>query len=94
MGLLSDQEPDDSRYWKWAGVAIEFPVAVALFSFFGYLFDQRYATSPWGLLSGGAFGFVSGMYLLIRSAYAMMRDLDDSPKSGQDPPGKGPEPPA
>ena len=86
-------EPKDSKYWKWAGVAFEFTVALGLFSYFGYLFDHHYATTPWGLVGGGAVGLVSGLYLLAKAGYAMMRNLDSTPGPEQDRPDDEPRPP-
>jgi len=79
-------EPSTAKYWKWAGLGFEFTAAVCLCLYFGYLFDERYATAPWGMIGGAVLGLVTGIYLLAKEGFAMMRDLDQPGRPPDEPP--------
>lgn len=53
-----------------AGLAMELPItivgAILLGGFLGYLLDRWLHTSPWFLVAGGAFGFASAIFEIVR----------------------------
>ncbi len=60
-------EEEITRQWhRMAGVGFEFLAAIILFGGIGWLLDWSLDWTPWGLIAGLAFGFVVGMWLLIR----------------------------
>ena len=73
---MVEKDSDGRAYLKWAGLGFEFAAVVALFTYFGYLADQRWGHEPWGVLIGGAIGFTGGLYHLVREGLAMNRELD------------------
>lgn len=73
---MAADDTSGREYWRWAGLGFEFAGVVAIFFYFGYLADQRYGTSPWGLLGCGAVGILGSGYLLVKEGYRMMRTLD------------------
>ena len=58
--------PQDRSPWSLAGVGLQFAATVAVFAFFGYYLDRRFNWTPWGTIGLAAFGFVGGLYLLIK----------------------------
>lgn len=52
------------------GLAMELPVtivgAIVLGGFLGYLLDRWLHTAPWFLIGGGAFGFASAIFEIVR----------------------------
>lgn len=73
---MTGQNTNGREYWRWAGLGFEFAGVVGLCFYLGYRADQRWQSEPWGLLAGGGVGLASGLYLLVKEAYAMMRQLD------------------
>ncbi len=56
---------------KWASLGtlgFEFVAAVLLPGGLGWWVDGMLGTRPWLMLVGGMFGFVAGLYLLLRAA--------------------------
>jgi F0F1-type ATP synthase assembly protein I len=51
-----------------SGVGMEFLAAVLLCTGVGWWIDSRAGSGPWGTVAGAGFGFVVGLYLLIKSA--------------------------
>ncbi len=58
---------------SFASTGIEFIVAVMLPGGLGYWLDNRWQTTPWLMLIGGAFGFGVGLYMMLRAAKQSMR---------------------
>ena len=52
------------------GLAMELPItivgAILLGGFLGYLLDRWLHTSPWLMIGGGAFGFASAIFEIVR----------------------------
>jgi len=52
------------------GLAMELPItivgAIVLGGFLGYLLDRWLHTAPWFLIAGGAFGFASAIFEIVR----------------------------
>jgi F0F1-type ATP synthase assembly protein I len=67
---------------KYSGVGLELAGAIAGLSLVGYWIDQKYGTSPWGILVGVLIGIVGGLYNLIKESMAAMREAgnDDDEK--------------
>lgn len=73
------------EFYKYWGLGFEFAVAVGLGFYLGSKADERWGHDPWGILVGGAIGFVAGMYLLIKAGYRMMREFDGGPDESERP---------
>jgi F0F1-type ATP synthase assembly protein I len=65
-------QKDLGRYLALSQVGLEMVAPIAL----GWLVDDYFKTSPWGVIAGAAIGFIGGLTHLVRMT---------SPK----PPGKG-----
>lgn len=52
------------------GLAMELPItivgAILLAGFLGYLLDRWLHTAPWLMIGGGAFGFASAIFEIVR----------------------------
>ena len=52
------------------GLAMELPItilgAILLAGFLGYLLDRWLHTAPWLMIVGGAFGFASSIFEIVR----------------------------
>jgi F0F1-type ATP synthase assembly protein I len=59
---------DDSNWAKFAASGLEIAAGVGLGVAVGYWFDNKFHSSPWGMLVGSCLGFASGLYLLIKDA--------------------------
>ncbi|HOB75228.1 MAG TPA: AtpZ/AtpI family protein [Phycisphaerae bacterium] len=83
-------KPTQSGALRLAGAGVELAGTVAVACLLGYWIDNRFGTSPWGIVILAAIGVVGGLYNLVRrSVHEMLR----SPKPPR--PGGGPEgPPA
>ncbi len=79
---MTGDDTSGRAYWRWAGLGFEFAGVMGLFLYFGYLADRRWRSEPWGLLTGGAVGLIGGLYLLLREAYRMMRELNGPNQDG------------
>ena len=53
-----------------AGLAMELPItllgAILLAGFLGYLLDRWLHTAPWLMILGGAFGFATSIFEIVR----------------------------
>jgi ATP synthase protein I len=64
--------PQDRPEWgKIAAVGFEVAIGVALGIVVGAWIDNKYKTSPWGVIIGLLLGFAGGMYLLIKDVLRM-----------------------
>jgi hypothetical protein len=52
--------------FKYAGVGIQFGLAISLFALLGRWLDVRFGTGPWLLLVGVLLGFGGGTYSLLK----------------------------
>ena len=66
----------DSRHLRYAGLGFEFAGAVALFSFLGYVADQRWDSKPYGVAIGGLTGILIGTYLIVKAAITIAKEED------------------
>ena len=67
--LPFEREPEEGASWgRWAGVGMEFGVAVVLFFLGGKALDATFSTTPWLTLVGSLLGVAAGTYLLVRTA--------------------------
>lgn len=83
------READARAYWKCVGLGFEFVGVIGVFGYFGYLVDERYGTSPKGILILGGIGLVGGIYWLVKEGFRLMRQFDAQDRShnnGQEPP--------
>ncbi|HSW45578.1 MAG TPA: AtpZ/AtpI family protein [Phycisphaerae bacterium] len=69
------------EYLKWGGLGFEFAGVVAIFTYFGYLADQRWHCEPWGIICGSAVGLLGGIYWLVKESLVMLKDLGQ-PRNG------------
>jgi len=74
--MPDEKDRFDSRHLRYAGLGFEFAGAVALFSFLGYLADQRWETKPYGVAIGGLAGIVIGTYLIVKAAITITQEED------------------
>ena len=67
---LSDQQKVVREMTLRTGLAMELPVtilgAILLAGFLGYLLDRWLHTAPWLMIVGGAFGFASSIFEIVR----------------------------
>ena len=77
---------------KWTGLGFEFAGVVALFVYLGYKADERWDSSPWGVLIGAGVGVTGGIYWLAKEGMRMMNDQSrpkpadrDKPKNDESP---------
>ena len=69
------ESQNELRAWhRVAGVGIEFVVAVLLAGGIGWWIDGRAGTTPWLTLVGLAFGFATGLYMMLRAARKLFHD--------------------
>ena len=67
--LPFEREADEGAAWgRWAGVGMEFGVAVVVFFLGGKALDATFSTAPWLTLLGSLVGVAAGTYLLVRTA--------------------------
>lgn len=71
MGQPPTKPGDESDWYRFAGIGIEFIVAVLLCGGIGYWLDGRCGTAPWLMMSGFGVGFATGLYIMIRAARSM-----------------------
>lgn len=63
----SSEEEEQRNYrqsMRWAGFGIELIGVMGLFTYAGYLADERWHTRPWLMLGGMLLAFTGMMYLL------------------------------
>jgi F0F1-type ATP synthase assembly protein I len=78
------QEPGEVSPWALAGLGVQFAVALVLFGYAGQWVDQRFNTSPVGLLAGVLVGAGGTFYLSIRRLSAPRKPV--SPPDDRTPP--------
>ena len=67
----------DRRFPGWvrySSVGLELAGAVAGLALVGYWLDQRFGTTPWGILGGVVIGLVGGLYNLVRESLEAVRE--------------------
>jgi F0F1-type ATP synthase assembly protein I len=85
---------DDRRSPGWvrhSGIGLELAGATAGLALLGYWIDQKFSTSPWGLLGGVVIGIVGGLYNLVRESLAAIREAgrDDAAANAKERDGNG-----
>jgi F0F1-type ATP synthase assembly protein I len=76
------REPGEVSPWALAGLGVQFAVALVLFGYAGQWVDQRFDTSPVGLLAGVLVGAGGTFYLSVRRLSAPRKPVsppDESP---------------
>jgi F0F1-type ATP synthase assembly protein I len=71
------QRSDGGPVYEWyqmAGVGFEFIAAVLFCAGMGYLLDRWLGTQPWCLIGGVGFGFVVGLWGLIKRGMKSFKD--------------------
>ncbi|HLZ13823.1 MAG TPA: AtpZ/AtpI family protein [Candidatus Acidoferrum sp.] len=67
---LTQQQKDAREMTAQSGLAMELPItivgAILLGGFLGYLLDRWLQTRPWLMIVGGAFGFASSIFEIVR----------------------------
>ncbi len=63
------KQPKAQQYLRYSSLGLQFAAVVGLPVAFGLWLDNTLETSPWFLLTGGAFGGVAGIYQLIRTVF-------------------------
>jgi F0F1-type ATP synthase assembly protein I len=53
-------------YARYSGLGIQMAISLGLPIYGGWWLDERYASSPWGILGGIVFGLVSIFSLLYK----------------------------
>lgn len=67
MGAKPPVKPEILRdYAKYSGLGIQMAVSLGLPIYGGWWLDERYASSPWGILIGIALGLLSIFSLLYK----------------------------
>jgi len=65
---------------RHAGVGLELAGAVAGLALFGYWIDNRFDSSPWGILAGVIIGMVGGLYNLVKESLLAVREAQAEDK--------------
>jgi len=67
---LTQSQKDSRDMTMQSGLAMELPItivgAILLGGFLGYLLDRWLHTPPWLMIVGGAFGFASSIFEIVR----------------------------
>lgn len=67
---LTPSQKDARDMALQSGLAMELPItivgAILLGGFLGYLLDRWLHTAPWLMIGGGAFGFASSIFEIVR----------------------------
>ncbi len=67
MGAKPPVKPEILRdYARYSGLGIQMAVSLGLPIYAGYWLDERYSSSPWGILIGIALGLLSIFSLLYK----------------------------
>jgi F0F1-type ATP synthase assembly protein I len=61
----SDDQSTSRILGSFAGVGLEFLLAMLLPGALGYWLDGKFDSRPWLMLLGGAFGFAVGLYRML-----------------------------
>jgi F0F1-type ATP synthase assembly protein I len=59
---------------KYSGAGLELAGATAGLALIGYWIDRRFGTTPWAILAGVVIGIVGGLYNLVKTSMAAMRE--------------------
>ena len=62
------EESDNSNYYSWVSVGIEFAVLIGIGAFLGYLLDTIQDTEPGFIIIGALAGFAFEMYIVLKRA--------------------------
>ena len=68
---MADRFPAWVRY---SGVGLELAGATAALALVGYWVDDKFGTSPWGILIGVVIGIVGGLYNLVKESLAAVNE--------------------
>lgn len=72
---------DNRRFPSWvrySGAGLELAGATAGLALIGYWVDRRFGTTPWAILAGVLIGIVGGLYNLVKTSLAAMREAEDN----------------
>jgi ATP synthase protein I len=58
---------------RYSGLGLEMGVAVGIGVFAGWWLDERFGSTPWGMLGGVLLGFAAAVWMIYRSLQAMQR---------------------
>jgi F0F1-type ATP synthase assembly protein I len=62
---------------KYSGAGLELAGATAGLALLGYWIDHRFGTAPWAILVGVVIGIGGGLYNLVKTSLAAMREAGD-----------------
>lgn len=65
---------DHSQWYKITGIGMEFTASIALLGVGGHYMDRWLGTGPWLMLVGGALGFASGLWIMLKAAKKAFHD--------------------
>lgn len=68
---------DETNWGKIAFIGFEVAIGVGVGAFIGSWVDRKYRTDPWGLMIGTAIGFATGIYMLVKEAFAINKNDGD-----------------
>ena len=68
----------ESSAVAYAGLGLQFAVAIVLFLFVGMWLDSKLGTSPWLLIAGVFLGATAGFYSIYRKLMADQRKEEEA----------------
>lgn len=82
---MAPLSPKNSSGWirHW-GIGVEYAAAVAGLALMGWWIDEKFDTSPAGVLIGAGLGLIGATYNLVRASLAAFKDMDKREHDGGD----------
>ncbi|MCF7958859.1 MAG: AtpZ/AtpI family protein [Phycisphaerae bacterium] len=62
----TDEKNEDRQSMRWLGYGVEFIGVLGIFTYMGYMADEKFKTTPWLMLTGLLVSFIGMIYLLIK----------------------------
>ncbi len=65
---MNDQSnPRQQSPWRMFGTGMELAGAILILALIGYLLDEKFGWTPWGVLTGAMMGLAGSMYNIYKA---------------------------